>query len=299
VSNAYPRSAGGSGWDDHDRPSPDDWRPRPSLSDGPPRHAEHRPPFAEHLPPYADGPPPFDEGPWSLPEDLPSYAEGPPPASPDRAAPSDGHDARAVHQDAYDAGAVDDGADEVETPVPVGQRVRGLVEAATTAGRSSVPLRTVLFLVPPLLVPPLAFDLSLGATVGVWLLLLWLVGATAVVTTLMADGTDMVAMQAIGRHLERIAATSTRPADEESPADVARPPDQPADHEALLVVGEQLDALNDRLDALEAGGGASHAGPIDHRPPEQWSPPWGVVDNGGDDHDVADGRHWSPPRWQR
>jgi hypothetical protein len=274
VSNAFPRSAGGFGWDDDRRPPPADRPPPPLFPDDPP------------IAPDRGAAPAYDD--WAAPFDDDAAAQG-------RATPPGPYDAEHMEPEPHDGGVMHREPDEVESRVPVGQRVRRIVEAATTVVRSSVPVRTVLFLVPPLLVPPLAFDLSLGATLAVWLLLLWLVGATATVTMLVVDGADMVAMRAIGRHLERIAVARERPADAGRPA----PAERPADDEALLVVGEQLDALNDRLDAFEAQGRTSRAGPIDHRPPEQWSAPRGVVDNERDDHDVADGRHWSPPRWQR
>ncbi|HEX6256452.1 MAG TPA: hypothetical protein VFZ70_11665 [Euzebyales bacterium] len=215
-----------------------------------------------------------DDGPLGAPQHGEATLVDP---SHQRAEAPDPSDARAMHGE----------PEEIETPVSAGERVRGTVDAALTALRSSVPVRTVLLLLPPLFLPPLVFDLSFGATLLVWLLLLWLVGATAVVTTLMADGADLLAMRAIGRHLEQLA------------AGVQRPAERPADDEALLVVGEQLDALNDRLDALDTRHPTSGAGPIDHRPPEQWSGSRGVADNDGDHHDVAHGRHWSSPRWQR
>lgn len=85
-----------------------------------------------------------------------------------------------------------------------GGRLRALVEYVATAVRRSVPVRTLLFVLPPLVLPTLAFDLSLGATIAAALLLLWLVAATAALTMIMLEGSRHVAVRALGDRLAQL-----------------------------------------------------------------------------------------------
>jgi hypothetical protein len=172
-------------------------------------------------------------------------------------------------------------ADEIEDAVPAVQRLREALARLTATVRASVPLRTVLFLLPPLALPALAFDLSLGAALGATVLLLWLAGAAGAIATMMFDGSDQLALRAIERRLDQLQLAG-----------------RPADDEALLAVGAQLDALNDRLDELAAGRDGVAATEVDHRPQEQWSTSEEGPQNDRYDHDVGSGRHWSPPRWE-
>jgi len=172
--------------------------------------------------------------------------------------------------------------DEIEEAVPATQRVREAVARLTATVRASVPLRTALFVLPPLVLPALAFDLSLGGALVVSVLLLWLAGAAGVVATMMFEGSDQLALRAIERRLDELPAAG-----------------RAADDEALLAVGAQLDALNDRLDDLAAGRRGAPDPALEHRPQEQWSTSEEVAENDRYDHDVESGRHWSPPRWER
>lgn len=171
--------------------------------------------------------------------------------------------------------------DEIEDAVPPTQRLRDEVARLAATVRASVPLRTALFVLPPLVLPAVAFDLSLGAALVVSVLLLWLAGAAGVVATMMFEGSDQLALRAIERRLDQLPVAGRAP-----------------DDEALLAVGAQLDALNDRLDELTADRRAMDPA-VDHRPQEQWPTSEDVPQNDGYDHDVGSGRHWSPPRWER
>ena len=164
----------------------------------------------------------------------------------------------------------------------VAQRLREAVARLTPRVRASVPLRTALFVLPPLVLPAVAFNLSLGAALVVSVLLLWLAAAAGVVATMMFDGSDQLALRAIDRRLDQLPLAG-----------------RAADDEALLAVGAQLDALNDRLDELTAGWHGVADPAMDHRPQEQWSTSEDVPQNDRYDHDVGSGRHWSPPRWER
>jgi hypothetical protein len=115
-----------------------------------------------------------------------------------------------------------------------------------------------------------------------------------VVATMMFEGSDQLALRAIERRLDELPSPATG---------------RPADDEALLAVGAQLDALNDRLDELTAATrtpapqpAAQRRSPeeaVDHRPQEHWSTSEEVDQYVRYDHDVVSGRHWSPPRWER
>lgn len=271
VSNAYPRhDAHGATWSDTpdgtavDDRAPRQWDGARAGDDdrqlravGPPRGPRREPPQARYdderdVPPHA--PPP-------------SVAAGP----------------TAEDVAAQDRAAARREADEIEETVPAGQRLRESATRLLASVRRSVPLRTVLFVLPPLVLPALAFDLSLGGAIAVTLLLLWVAAAAGAVATMMFDGSDQLALRAIERQLG-----------------AASGGNRPGDDEALLAVGAQLDALNDRLDHMEAGRRrAAPEGAVDHRPQEHWSTAREVDQYEGYDQDVVEGPHWSPPRWER
>jgi hypothetical protein len=229
-----------------------------------------------------------DRATWSAAErDVPPQA--PPPLVWDGAGAPQAPAAAADQPPTADASALEDldapphrAPDEIEDAVPVTQRLRVAVARLAANVRSSVPLRTALFVLPPLVLPALAFDLSLGAALVVSVLLLWLAGAAGVVATMMFEGSDQLALRAIERRLDELPAAG-----------------RAADDEALLAVGAQLDALNDRLDELAAHRRGAADLAVEHRPQEQWSGPEEVAQNERYDHDVETGRHWSPPRWER
>lgn len=186
------------------------------------------------------------------------------------------------------AGGRPDG--EIETAVPAGSQLADSLRRAMTAVRSSVPLRTVAFLLPPLVLP-FALGLSLGATLAVGLLLLWLAAAAAVLTTMMFDGSDQLALRAIERRLERLAGGSLSSGGASS--------DAHTDTEALMAIGVQLDAMGDRLDELAAMAIRTPKSPdMTHRPQEHWSSAREGDQNDRYDHGVEPERHWSQPRWQ-
>jgi hypothetical protein len=121
-------------------------------------------------------------------------------------------------------------------------------------------LRTVLFLLPPLALPPLAFDLSLTATLAVALMLLWLAAAAGVFSMLMLEGSDHVAQHAFDRRRER-----SVPSDDTM-------------QEALATISRQLDALDERVASLQPAEDP-HANEsslddltatLSHRPQEHW-----------------------------
>ncbi len=172
---------------------------------------------------------------------------------------------------------------QVELAVPAAQRINDSTRRLMAVLRSSVPVRTVLFVLPPLVLPPLAFDLSFGATLVVALLLLWLAAAAAVLATVMFDGSDALALRSIDRRLQELGA-----------------PAAAAERDALMAIGAQLDGLSDRVDALAAVSAprAAAAPTGDHRPQEHWSTPQGVGHYERYDHEVASGSPWSHPRWQ-
>lgn len=177
---------------------------------------------------------------------------------------------------------------EIERAVPASEQLQDSVRRVATVVRSSVPLRTVAFVLPPLVLP-LALGLSFGATLAVALLLLWLAAAAATLATLMFDGTDHLALRSIERRLEQLGGTGT------SEGTVAS-----ENTEALMAIGAQLDAMSDRLDELVAASAPSAAtSDTPHRPQEHWSTSQGGDQNDRYDHDVVSERHWSQPRWQR
>lgn len=275
MSDAFPPPTGRQPWDDP-RPHGHDDRPLPAVgsASGP---ADRRPPLG-----------PGDARPASGPDGGPAAA--PAPQAP-RSAPTELGDHHPHQGGPHDEGRAR-APDEIEETIPAVERLRAAALRLWATTRSSVPVRTALFLLPPLVLPVLALDLSLGAALAVTLLLLWLAAAAGIVATLMFDGSDLLALRAIERRIDELAAAGPAPG----------PSSSTRDEEALLVVGAQLDALNDRLDALTAGAGTRRSRPdvaVEHRPAEQWSPTPTRDHNDGHDHDVAPGRHWSPSEWQR
>ena len=180
-------------------------------------------------------------------------------------APMDHHDgAGAERMDRRD----EVGADAyVERPTPAGQQLRASVDRASSTVRRSVPLRTLLFVLPPLVLPALAFDLSLVATLVVALLLLWIAAAAGVFCTMMLEGSQHLALREIERRLADL--PSSGGDDAEVGADAPL-------QEALMAIGAQLDRLDDRVVALSAAAGAPRtasdsaekARALSHRPQE-------------------------------
>ena len=130
----------------------------------------------------------------------------------------------------------------VESATPPGQQLRASVDRASTTVRRSVPLRTLLFLLPPLALPPLAFDLSLVATLVVALTLLWIAAAAGVFCTIMLEGRQELALRPVER--------GTPSGDDGAVAT------DTSLQEALVAIGAQLDRLDSRVEALSAGAGA-------------------------------------------
>ena len=292
MSNAYPRpGADEPAWPDlSGRSWPDE--PMDLHGSGQPAGGDDRPlralPPASHAWHAEDGRPPGDErrpswadsvlAPGDARAAIDGRSQAPPPAQ-ERAVPPQAPPPLAEPPQVPDDAASDADAsarrapDEIEDAVPATQRLREALTGISATVRASVPLRTALFVLPALVLPALAFDLSLGAALVVSVLLLWLAGAAGVVATMMFEGCDLLALRAIERRLDELPAVG-----------------RAGDDEALLAVGAQLDALNDRLDELTAER---------HRPQEQWSTSEEVAQNDRYDHDVVSGRHWSQPRWER
>ena len=182
----------------------------------------------------------------------------------------------------------------VERAIPARQQLRDSLDRVSATVRKSVPLRTILFLLPPLTLPTLAFDLTPGRAVVVALLLVWLAAAAAVFSAIMLEGRDQLSLQAIERRLDAGGGSADG-----------------APNEALLAVAGQLDALSDRIEALTRGRPApgpvrpQAAAPDDaaamlhHRPAEHWSVP--AHSEHDDQHGPAPvpDRNWSEPRWRR
>lgn len=143
-----------------------------------------------------------------------------------------------------------------------------------TAG---VTIRTVLFVLLPFVLPPLAFDLTVGETIVVALLLLWLAAAAAVLASIIVDGNDQVALRAIDRRLVRL--TERR--------------DDGAG-ETLLAIGGQLDVLTDRIEELAASvvPRPPATGPATPRSRQPSSRPWRPAE--GADPRAADPRAADP-----
>lgn len=187
---------------------------------------------------------------------------------------------------------------EVEERVPAVVQLRAAAERAAVRVRRSVPLRTTLFVLPPVLLP-LALGLSLGPSLVVTLLLLWLAAATGLLATLMFDGSDQLALRAIDRRLQALEASrGTALAASPSQEGPGPAPAAGDTEDALLAIGTQLDRLNDRLDELtpDTARGRPHR-TDDHRPAEQWS---GQPHPGQDVGDAPDRgtRQWGEQGWQ-
>lgn len=183
---------------------------------------------------------------------------------------------------------------EIEPTVTAGERLAASVRRASTMVRSSVPLRTVAFVLPPLLLP-FALGLPPLATVAVILLVAWVVIAAALLTTMMFDGSDQLALRAIERRLQERADAPV------SSAPVSGAPVSSATAtDALMAIGAQLDAISDRLDRLaEVSDRPRSTSDMHHRPQEQWPDSRGGDQNDRYDHGVEPERHWSPTRWQQ
>jgi hypothetical protein len=181
---------------------------------------------------------------------------------------------------------------DVEPAVPAGQQIRDSIARGISAVRRSIPLRTVLFLLPPLALPALAFDLSVVATLLVALTLLWLAAASAVFCMMMLEGNQQLALRSIEHRLDRMSAGT---------GDGGAGDDDL--QEALLAIGAQLDTLSDAVTALSERTEGSPADDqpeiLSHRPQEHWpaSP--------GDEHYDRYGQtavpdtNWSESRWRR
>lgn len=202
---------------------------------------------------------------------------------PSRTAPPGG--GRPPHRDEAE------GEPYVERAVPPGEQVRATVDRVSSAVRRSVPLRTLLFLLPPLALPPLAFDLSLLATLVVALTLLWIAAAAGVFATMMLEGTEHVTLRAIERKLADLPATD---------GGSAGVPDA-ALQDALMAIGAQLDRLDDRVAALADAGNSDRDNlqALSHRPEER------VPDSFGDEQYDRYGQtavpdtNWGESRWRR
>jgi hypothetical protein len=185
-----------------------------------------------------------------------------------------------------------EGEPYVERAVPPGQQVRATVERASSAVRRSVPLRTLLFLLPPLALPPLAFDLSLVATLVVALTLLWVAAAAGVFSTMMLEGTEHLALRAVERKLADLPATAG-----DGSAVVA----DAALQDALMAIGAQLDRLDDRVTVLADAGNPDRDDlqVLSHRPQEH------VQDTFRDEQYDRYGQtavpdtNWGESRWRR
>ncbi|HSK89990.1 MAG TPA: hypothetical protein VK875_01630 [Euzebyales bacterium] len=250
-----------------------------------PRHPE-QPPHDR----YPAGGPPAAPGPRpEVPRaDGPPAAPGPRPVVPPGAA-----DERPPRR----RGAPREGAVEIERTVAPGARLRAAGQRVWSTVRRSVPLRTLLFVLPPLVLPPLAFGLSLGATVMVALTLLWLAAAAGVFATMMMEGGEHVALRAIERRLEDIAAAGR--AGGPGPAS---PAGDESLQEALMAIGAQLDALDDRVAALGRPAEGPDRDPVrvlSHRPQEHW--PDAARDEQYDRYGrtAVPDRNWGESRWRR
>lgn len=143
--------------------------------------------------------------------------------------------------------------------MPPLERLRTSGAWAWSRIRRSIPLRTVLFLLPPLALPPLAFDLSVTATVVVALTLLWLAAAAGLFSMLLLEGSDPVAHHSLERRLDRGV------------------PGDDTMQEALATISRQLEELDERVASLQPAADPISESPLDdltvtmsHRPQEHW-----------------------------
>lgn len=183
---------------------------------------------------------------------------------------------------------------DVERAVPVGQQVRDSAARVVAIVRKSIPLRTVLFLLPPLALPALAFDLSVTAIVLVWLLLLWLAAAAGVFATMMLEGN--LAMRSLERRVEPVTPAATSDTSRDTSADDVM-------QEALLTIGKQLDTLEDRIEALAPTNGVPPGDDatqtLSHRPQEHWSNPPRDEQYDRYGQTAVPDTDWSESRWRR
>ncbi|HSK97925.1 MAG TPA: hypothetical protein VK891_14980, partial [Euzebyales bacterium] len=187
---------------------------------------------------------------------------------------------------------------DVEPAVPAGQQIRDSITRVISVVRRSIPLRTVLFLLPPLALPALAFDLSVASTLLVSLTLLWLAVASAVFCMMMLEGNQQLALRSVDHRRDREAADT-------GDATTGRGGTTDDElQEALLAIGAQLDTLSDAVAALGENTAGTPADDqveiLSHRPQEQhWST------SPGDEHYDRYGQtavpdtNWSESRWRR
>lgn len=208
----------------------------------------------------------------------------PPPDRDDRRAPHTGQ-----HVDAGQATRADQ-APDVKRTAPAAQLIGDSFARAMSTVRRSIPLRTVLFLLPPLVLPALAFDLSVVATLLVALTLLWLAAAAGLFSTMMLEGSQHLSVRFSQDRLERISRSGAG--------------DDDALQDALLAVGAQLDILSDQIATLSQSN--RPADPPDdppermsHRPQEHWpnSPRDEQYDRYG--QTAVPDTNWSESRWRR
>ena len=250
--------------------------------------------------------PPFERNGHPPPRRDPGYAAvsdtgltapvGPPPDDPMMTAPgreADGRQISGGDPDDDTTGTPPPRHVEVEPAVPAGQQIRESIARIVSSVRRSIPLRTVLFLLPPLALPALAFDLSVVATVLVALTLLWLATASAVFCMMMLEGNQELALRSIEHRSDRPggAAGDGRPDDEDL-------------QEALLVIGAQLDTLTDAVAALGEGAGQSPKDDdveiLSHRQREQqWPSSPGDERYDRYDRTAVPDANWSESRWPR
>jgi hypothetical protein len=286
VHNAYeasdPRSTGWRGSGQRQGAPPPD-SAGPGRDYGPPPDAAG--PGRDYAPP--PGPVP---SPGSTPDvsDTVSSAYTSPqhPTSQER---DDRGPAHAGHQvDAGQAAQADQRPDAKRT-APTAQSVAAFAARAMSTVRRSVPLRTMLFLLPPLVLPALAFDLSLMATLVVAVTLLWLAVAAAVFCVMMLESSQQLTLRFSQDRLERIGMGG---AGDDGLQD------------ALLAIGAQLDTLSDQIAILSQNYGPAapaneHSESLSHRPQEHWpnSPRDEQYDRYG--QTAVPDTNWSESRWRR
>jgi hypothetical protein len=185
---------------------------------------------------------------------------------------------------------------DVERAVPPGQQLRESAQRVVAIVRKSIPLRTMLFLLPPLVLPALAFDLSVTAIVLVWLLLLWLAAAAGVFSTMMLEGNHHLVMRSLERRIEQVTPGTTSGTKGGTSVDDVM-------QEALLAIGKQLDALDDRVAALAPTNGVPPGDDltqtVSHRPQEHWPNPPSDEQYDRYGQTAVPDTDWSESRWRR